>query len=156
MSPRAFYYKVDVCNVYVYLNISMRHTMTAGQWQRDRNKVIINLLLLKLAHWAGLDVPSKHSSSGSRLRWMETSLKYSLKETEKPNRSADTFLMSILAWSSLTLSPRHRRTFCDSLKFKMPSLSWSYSWVGQTMRTVKYFYWKYIQGVRCPPKKRVT
>ena len=42
---------------------------------------------------------SKHSSSGSSFLCREISVRYSLKETENPYRSADTFLINALAWN---------------------------------------------------------
>ena len=103
-------------------------------------EIIIPLKMIIASLCSSLDVPSRHSSSGSLRRWRETSFKYSLNETEKPNRSTETFLMSALAyrenisdclnteleistWSSLTLSPRQRNTFWVSLKLRIPSLS---------------------------------
>ena len=46
-----------------------------------------------------LKMSSKQSSSGSSFLCREISVRYSLKETENPYRSADTFLINAFAWN---------------------------------------------------------
>ena len=70
----------------------------------------------------------KDCSSGSALLCTETRVRYSLKDRELPDLSADTSLAKERVCSSVVRRPRHRNTLWLSFRLRIPSLSKSNNW----------------------------